>query len=171
MTLNDFVRFAAEHPTAVIIYFSLIPFAALLTRFMDREEAHLPPWNYLYTSLLYLVAVPAVLSVALAVYQWLFGDGNLLVEADPVLQILPVVSLIVTALLIRSQVDLQKLPGFGSLGGMIVMIGLALLVIGAAGWVGLAAVGELPIRYLLVIFLLLLILVRRVWPSSTASVA
>ena len=78
MTLNDLFEYALANPWNVVFYFCLIPFAALLAGWMEREEGHLPPWNYLYSVLIYLVAVPAILSVAYNVYRWLFERGSIL---------------------------------------------------------------------------------------------
>ncbi|MCP9236857.1 hypothetical protein [Lewinella sp. JB7] len=159
MTFNDFVRFAAEHPSTVILYFTLLPLAALLLGAMNREENHLPPWNYLYSTLLYLVAVPALLSLGMSGYALLNGDGGLL-RSDLVLSLLPPISLIATVLIVRTQVKLRSLPGFGGLAGLLAVILLALGLLWVADRVQVADVGLLPVRYVVLIFLVLLFFVR-----------
>ncbi|PPK85174.1 hypothetical protein CLV84_2066 [Neolewinella xylanilytica] len=162
MTLNDLLRYAADHPDAVIFYFTLIPFAALLAGFMEREESHLPPWNYLYSALLYLVAVPAILATGLMAYKWLFERGSIL-DADLVLQGVPIASFFGTAYIIRRQVYMPGLPGFGRLGGLVVMIFATLVILWIIDRTRIVVFSGFKIQYLLVVFLLLLILVRFGW--------
>ncbi len=166
MTLNDFFRFASDHHTEVIFYFALIPFAALLAGFMEREEGHLPPWNFLYSTMLYLVAIPATLSVALTVYRWLFERGSIL-EADLLLQFLPVASFLLTLFIIRDQVSVRALPGFGRLGGLIGMIAAALAIMWVVDRIHFVVFSRMKMQYLVLIFLLLLYVIRKGWRRLT----
>ncbi|MGB3800220.1 MAG: hypothetical protein WA952_10430 [Lewinella sp.] len=162
MTLNDLLQYAADHPDAVIFYFALIPFAALLAGLMERNENHLPPWNYLYSTLLYLVAIPAILSAALMAYQWLFERGSIL-DTDLVLQGIPIASFFATAYIIRRQVYMPALPGFGRLGGLVLMIFATLVILWAIDRTRIVVFSGLKIQYLLLVFLGLLIVVRLGW--------
>ena len=162
MTLNDFYHFAATHPGQVIFYFAIIPFAALLAGWMERDEAHLPPWSYLYSALLYLTGIPAILSVALLAYRWLFERGSVM-EANLLLLVLPVASFLLTAALTKRQVDLRGLPGFGRLGGMVMMIVGALVIMWMIDRTRIVFFSMVKIQYLLLVFLGLLILIRLGW--------
>ncbi|CAH0998849.1 hypothetical protein LEM8419_00164 [Neolewinella maritima] len=159
MTLNDFYAFAASHHSQVVFYFALVPFAALLAGFMERREGHLPPWNYLYSAMLYLVAIPAVFSVGLTAYRWLFERSSIM-EADLVLQIVPVISLILTVLFIRRQVSLRALPGFGRLSGLVLLIAAGLILLWGIDRTRIILFSQLPMQYLVAVFLLLLIVLR-----------
>ena len=167
MTLNDFLTFLSTHPAQVAFYFSIVPFAALLAGWMERDEAHLPPWNYLYSAMLYLVAIPAIGSVALTAYRWLFERPSIM-EADLLLHVLPVGSFIVTVLIVRRQVALPGLPGFGRLGGMMLMIAAALIILWAIDRTRIVVFSLLKIQYLVAAFLVLLLLLRRGWRKVTA---
>lgn len=162
MTLNDFFDYAANHPANVVFYFALIPFAALLAGWMEREEGHLPPWNYLYSTLVYLVAVPAILSVGLSVYKWLFERTSIM-EANLLLQFLPVVSMLLTFFTIKRQVRIEALPGFGRLSGVVMMIAAALILMWFIDRVRIIVFTYMPIQYLLLIFLGLLFVIRLGW--------
>ncbi len=168
MTLTDFFRFASEHHAEVLIYFTLIPFAALLAGFMEREEGQLPPWNFLYSTLLYLVAVPAILSVALTVYRWLFERGSIL-EADLLLQFLPVASFLITWLIVRDQVSVRALPGFGRLSGLVGMIVAALVVMWVVDRIHFVVFSRMKMQYLVLAFLLLLYVIRKGWRRLTTA--
>ena len=162
MTFNDLLDYAAGHPDVILFYFALIPFAALLAGFMEREESHLPPWNYLYSTLLYLVAIPAILSVSLMAYGWLFERGSIL-ETDLLLQVVPIASFFLTVYVIRRQVYLPGLPGFGRLGGLVVMIFATLVILWAVDRTRIVLFSGLKIQYLLLVFLALLFAIRLGW--------
>ncbi|MEM1357484.1 MAG: hypothetical protein AAGF89_04760, partial [Bacteroidota bacterium] len=159
MTLNDLFQYALDHPANVLFYFALIPFAALLAGWMEREEGHLPPWNYLYSTLVYLVAVPAILSVAYSVYKWLFERASIL-DANLMLQVLPIVSMFLTFFIIKRQVRVEDLPGFGRLGGLVMMISAAIIIMWFIDRVRIVVFSYMPIQYLLLIFLVLLAFIR-----------
>ncbi|WP_116128250.1 hypothetical protein [Lewinella sp. IMCC34183] len=162
MTLPDFLRSAAEHPTEVVFYFALIPFAALLAGWMEREEDHLPPWNYLYSALLYLVAVPATVAVGLLVVRYVEG-GPAGDTDDLVLLAVPVASFFYTAYVIHRRVALSTLPGFGHLAGLVAMVALTLLLLWGVNRMGVVPVAALKVQYTVALFLLLLIVVRSLW--------
>ena len=167
MTINDLFRYAQDHPANVLFYFALIPFAALLAGWMEREEGHLPPWNYLYSSLIYLVAVPAILAVAYSVYRWLFERGSIL-EANLLLQVLPPASMLLTFYIVKRQVRMEALPGFGRLGGLVLMIASALAIMWFVDRVRIVVFSYMPIQYLLLIFVGLLLLIRYGWKRVAA---
>lgn len=162
MTLNDLFQYALDHPANVLFYFTLIPFAALLAGWMEREEGHLPPWNYLYSTLVYLVAVPAILSVAYSVYKWLFERASIL-DANLMLQALPIISMLLTFFIIKRLVRVEDLPGFGRLGGLVMMISAAIIIMWFIDRVRIVVFSYMPIQYLLVIFLVLLAFIRFGW--------
>lgn len=162
MTINDFFQYTLDHPANVVFYFCLIPFAALLAGWMEREEGHLPPWNYLYSTLVYLVAVPAILSLAFTVYKWLFERGSIL-NANLLVQVLPLASMLLTFYIVKRQVRIEALPGFNRLGGLVMMIAGALAIMWFIERVRIVVFSYMPIQYLLLIFLVLLFLIRFGW--------
>jgi hypothetical protein len=166
MTLPELLDYASTHATSVIFYFALIPFAALLAGWMDRDESHLTPWNYLYSCMLYLVAIPAIFALGLALWRWSSGEP-LALDVDAMLYLLPPISFIATAVLIQRQIPLRVLPGFGQLGGLVVMIAAALLILWAVDHVGGTNLLTVRFSYLLLFFLLLLYTIRVSWRRLT----
>lgn len=162
MTLNDFFQYASDNPLNVVFYFSMIPFAALLAGWMEREEGHLPPWNYLYSTLVYLVAVPAILSVAFNVYKWMFERGSIL-NTNLVLQVLPIASMLLTFFIVKRQVRIESLPGFDRLGGLVLIISGAIAIMWFLDKVRIVAFTYFPIHYLLIIFAIFLVVIRFGW--------
>ena len=162
MTINDLFQYAEAHPANVLFYFAIIPFAALLAGWMEREEGHLPPWNYMYSALIYLVTVPAILAVAYSVYRWLFERGSIL-EANLLLQVLPLASMLLTFFIVKRQVRIESLPGFSRLGGLVMMIGAAFAIMWFIDRVRIIVFSYMPVQYLLLIFIILLIVIRYGW--------
>lgn len=162
MTLQQLFDYTLANPTNVVFFFSLIPFAALLAGWMEREEGHLPPWNYLYSTLVYLVAVPAILSVAYTIYRWLFERESIM-NANLLLQILPVASMLLTFFIVKKNVRIESLPGFDRLGGLVLIISGAMAIMWFMDKVRIVAFTYFPIQYLLIIFLVLLVVVRFGW--------
>lgn len=162
MTINDLFQYTQDHPVNVVFYFCIIPFAALLAGWMEREEGHLPPWNYLYSTLVYLVAVPAILAVAYSVYSWLFERRSIR-DANLLLQVLPIASMFLTFFLVKRQVRIESLPGFSRLSGLVMMISAALAIMWFIDRVRIVAFTYMPIQYLLIIFLVLLVVIRVGW--------
>ncbi len=162
MTLNDLFQYALDNPTNLLFYFLLIPFAALLAGWMEREEGHLPPWNYLYSVLVYLVAVPAILSVGYSIYKWLFERGNI-GDTNLLLQVLPIASMLLTFFIVKKNVRIEALPGFSRLSGLVIMITGALAVMWFLDKVRIIVFSYMPIHYLLIIFVVLLVVIRYGW--------
>ena len=121
MTLADFFELTTGHPYLLLGYFLLIPFVAFLAMFFSKGQAHLAPWKYLYTVLIYLVCLPGIFAVTLSVYFFLF-ERRPIMETNLYTQILPVLSMIVTIYLIKKQVSLDLVPGFDRLSGLITIL-------------------------------------------------
>jgi hypothetical protein len=166
MTLPELLTYASTHTTSVIFYFALIPFAALLAGWMDRNESHLPPWNYLYSCMLYLVATPAVFAVGLALWRWSHG-APLPLDLDAMIYLLPPISFVATTVLIQRQVPLGSLPGFGAFVNLVGMIAVTLLLLWLLDYTGSVDLLAVRFSYLLLFFLLLLYTIRVLWRRMT----
>ena len=60
MTLGEFFAWAGQNPAVLFIFFLAIPAIALLAGAFSKGEGHLSPWKYLYSTLIYLVAIPGI---------------------------------------------------------------------------------------------------------------
>lgn len=162
MTLGEAFEYVSTNPDYILFYFAIVPFAALLAGWMERDEGHLPPWNYLYSSLIYLVAIPAILAIGFGVYKWLFERRSIM-DTNLLLQVLPVVSMLATFFIVKRNVDVKSLPGFERLGGLVMMITAAMSIMWFIDRVKIIVFSYLPIQYLLLIFLVLLFVIRLGW--------
>ena len=162
MTLGEAFEYASNNPAYIIFYFCIVPFAALLAGWMEREEGHLPPWNYLYSSLVYMVAIPGILAIGLGIYKWLFERRSIM-DANMLLQVLPIASMLLTFFIVKQQVKIDSLPGFNRLGGLVMMISAAMAIMWFIDRVRIIVFSYMPIQYLLLILLGLLGVIRFGW--------
>jgi len=162
MTLSDFFSLIGDNPFYVLSYFLLIPVTAFMSGIMGKNEGHLSPWKYLYSTLIYMVCIPGIFAVTLNVYKFLFERGSIM-DQNIYTQILPIISMIVTLLLIKNNVRLTRIPGFGNLSGLVTMV----LVLFAVMWflehTRVYIFSHMPISYFFLMLIVLLLVFRYGW--------
>ena len=121
MTLGEFFDWTGDHPYFLITYFIGVPLIALMAGLFSKGEGHLSPWKYLYSILIYLVSLPGIFAVTLSIYFFLFERRSVM-DTNLYTQVLPVLSMVATILIIRKQVDLDLVPGFDKISGLIMVI-------------------------------------------------
>ena len=121
MTLREFFELLANNPSLIIGFFLLIPVTAVIAGFMGKNEGHISPWKYLYSTLIYLVTVPGIFAITLNIYLFLFESQSIF-ETDIYTQVLPIVSMAATLLVIKNNVNLEMIPGFEKLSGLLMLI-------------------------------------------------
>ncbi len=163
MTLRDFFESCGDNPFLIIAFFALIPFTAFLAGILGKNEGHLSPWKYLYSILIYLVCVPGIFAITLNLYIFLFERQISILDMNLVTQILPIASMILTILIIRRNVNLDYVPGFDKIGGLIMMITAILMIMWAFDRTRIWVVSRLPIGWAALIFIGLLAAVRIGW--------
>lgn len=168
MTLQDFFDAVSADPTYVIFFFVMVPLIALLTGWLAKGEGEESPWKYLYSALLYLVAVPGIFAVFLGVYLFLFERRSIF-EMNVVLEILPIISMIATILIARRNVDFDYIPGVDKLSGLVMIISATLAIMWFIDRTRIIVFSYLPIQYLLLIFVGLLIVIRFGWSRLMRS--
>ncbi|MEK7254979.1 MAG: hypothetical protein AAB316_09560 [Bacteroidota bacterium] len=167
MTLRDFFALLAENPVLILAFFILIPFTAWLAGFMGKGEGHLAPWKYLYSTLIYLACVPGIFAVTLSIYVFVF-ERRSIYDTDIYTQILPVVSMVVTLLLIRKNVDLDLVPGFDKITGLIMMIAAIFAFMWVLDKTHILVISYLPFWQGILIFIGLLLVIRWGWSRITS---
>lgn len=168
MTLQQLFDHIANNPTYLIFFFCIIPIAALLAGWLGKDEGHLSPWKYLYSTMIYLVAVPGIFAITLFIYQFLFERSSIL-NMDVYTQVLPVVSMILTFFISRKNVDLEDIPGLAKLSGLIMMITAVFAIMWFVDRTRILAFSYLRIEYVLLTFVVLLLVVRFGWKKVMKS--
>jgi hypothetical protein len=150
MTLGDFFTVCSDHPGIVIFYLIAVPLTAVLALLLGRDEGHLPPWRYLYSTLVYLTCIPGIFAITLILYFFLFEKHSIL-DINIFTQVLPVVSMIVTLALIRRNVSLDLVPGFGKLRGLLMVMFAVFAILWILDRTRIFAITIVPMIWVLVI--------------------
>ena len=123
MTTREFIGLADEHPVAVCAAFLLPPALAWLCSLLHgKDRGGQSPWKYFYSVLVYAACVPGLFSSVVTAYTLFFSRENLM-DVNLLVYLLPIVSMIVTLVIIRKHVSFDDVPGFDRLSGLMVMIG------------------------------------------------
>ncbi|MFZ4543520.1 MAG: hypothetical protein ACOYOA_05690 [Saprospiraceae bacterium] len=164
MTLRDFFALLAQNPLYILFFFAMIPFAAWLANLLGKDEGNVSPWNYFYAALLYMICIPGIFSVTLSLYVFLFEKRSIF-ETDVYTQILPVISMISTIFIVKRNAELNLIPGFGKLSGLITMISAALIFMWIIDRTHIFVFSYMRIEYVLLIFAVLLFAIRITWSN------
>lgn len=160
MTLRELFDYLNANPLAVVAYFLLLLFTAILAGMMGKGEGHQSPWKYLYSAIIYLVCVPGVFAAALAVYLFLFEQGGSVFNVNLLTQVLPVVAMLVTLNVIRRNVMFGDIPGFGRITDLIMTIVVVFVLMYLLNRLHLIVWVRVPVQWFILIVVGLLFLVR-----------
>ena len=159
MTLGQFFDLCSTQKDIVSMYFTLLPLTAALARWLGKGEGHLTPWKYLYTFLIYGVCIPGIFSVTLSIYKFLFERGSIM-DANIFTQILPVISMFLTLGLIKTNVKLDQVPGFGKLSSLMSMITIILVVMWILEKTNIWVFTYMPFFQFLLMLIVIFIVIR-----------
>jgi hypothetical protein len=123
MTTRELIEIAGHHTAILVGLFVAPPLGAWLCGLRHgRGEGAASPWKYAYSVLVYLACIPGLFAGVLTAYTLFISRENLL-DVNPLVYFLPIVSMIVTLILIRKNVSFDDVPGFDRLSGLMAMIG------------------------------------------------
>ena len=162
MTLKDFFDLLGDNPLLIDSYFLLIPFTAILAGVLGKGEGYMNPWKYLYSALVYLVAVPGIFAITLNIYLFVFERQSVF-KMDIYTQLLPVVSMIATLLIIRKNVSLDYIPGVDKLGGLVTVIGATLAIMWFLDKTRIYMISFVKFEYVLLMLVGLIVVIRFGW--------
>ncbi len=162
MTLQEFFDVCANNPSIILFYFIAVPLTAFLAGVLGKKEGHLSPWKYLYSTLIYLAAVPGIFGITLSVYLFLFERQSIM-DTNIYTQIIPVISMILTLFLIRKNVDLDLIPGFEKLSGLLVIIAIVLSLMWILDKTHIFAITVIPFMYVVIMLVVLFVAIWFAW--------
>lgn len=151
MTLRDLLVYVGNHPESVVLYFAILPIAALLVAWIAGQEGRNAPWRYLYSAVIYLSAVPGIFALSLGVYLFLFERGSIM-DIDVYTQVLPIASMILTLAIVRRNVDLSYVPGFEKLSGLLMLIAATIGLMWLVDRTRIFAIVSMPFSAVVLIF-------------------
>ena len=159
MTLQEFLEQCAANPLWIIIYFLSLPIISLWALWLTKGEADKSPWNFLYSSLMYMACIPGIFAITLNIYLFLFERRSVF-DADIYSQILPIISMVATLFIIRKNIRFEDIPGFQKIGGLFIVIGALLSIMWFLDKTRIVVFSYMPFYYVLIIIVVLLIAIR-----------
>lgn len=162
MTLQELFNLLSDNPLIILFYFIAVPLTALLTGIFGKDQGHESPWSYVYCSLIYLASVPGIFSITLSVYFFLFERHGIM-DANIYTQILPIISMIITLIIIRKNVDLEQIPGFDRITGLIIIIACLLTAMWILDRTHVWVITVMPFYVAVLFLVILLVVIRFAW--------
>lgn len=162
MTVQEIINWFSNNSSVIINYYVALLVISLLGMLVLNKVNFKPPINYFYTVLVYGAVVPGLLSVVLILYGLFFAHQNLL-EVNVMSYYLPVVAMVLLLFIVNKTVPLKKVPGFGKLSGLFVMIFIAFIVTYVLQRMvfGVFFIGSFS--SLIILFLVLLFILKVAW--------
>jgi hypothetical protein len=165
MTLGQFFEICSTQQEMVLMYFALLPLTAALAKWFGKGEGHLVPWNYLYTFLIYAVCIPGIFSITLSIYRFLFERGSIM-DANIYTQILPILSMFLTLGLVKSNISLDLVPGFGKISSLLSMIAIILIAMWVLEKTNVYVFTFMPFYQFLFLLIVIFIVIRYLFKKA-----
>jgi EamA domain-containing membrane protein RarD len=121
MTLQDIFNQIGQNPNAIIGFFVGLPIFTFVALQFSKEESYDNPWRYMYSGIVYLACIPGISAIVLTIYTAIFQRQSLL-NVNFFVYFLPIISMIITLLILRSRLDLRRIPGFKQVSGFLMII-------------------------------------------------
>lgn len=162
MTLGQFFENVSTSPSLVLFYFIMLPVTALLAWIFGKGVGLNSPWKYLYSCLIYLACIPGIFAISLNVYLFLFERKSIL-DMNILTQILPIISMLCTILLIRRNVSLRYIPGFGTMTNLVTIISVIIGMMWILEKSHIIIFSYLPLWQFILMFIGALLIIRLSW--------
>lgn len=162
MTLKDYFTYAAANPYWFVFFFIIIPIIAFLIAWIAKGIGNESPWKYIYSAIIYLICVPGIFSISLDIYLFLFERQSVF-EANLVMQVLPIISMISTLQIIKYNVDLDLIPGFQKISGLVMLIFFTICLMWFIDRTHIYAIAFLSFGQVILVFIVLFLLVKYGW--------
>ncbi len=128
MSIAELIGYLGSHSRQLVTFFVAIPmFSFAYGQMVAREKALLSPHKYVYATLVYLTCVPGIFAAVITAYALFFLNENLL-TVNYIVYFLPIISMIITIAIIRKHADLDKIPGFDRLKGLMALLALTFII-------------------------------------------
>ena len=159
-TLDQAIDTLGEYRLYIAAWFLLPPLIALVLLLTGKRELKPAMWkSYLYSTLIYMVTIPGMLSITLIAYSLFFIQQNLL-QVDLFTYFLPPIAMITTLILIGRNTSIKRLPSVDNIIGLMTILGIVflilLLLLKTRIWI--AFIG--PMQTLLIIGIVLFFILR-----------
>lgn len=136
----------------VLYYFMTLLLITMILNSIADLKGHVYPWNFIYSILIYLLCIPGIFALSLNVYFFLFEKQSIM-EANLLIQVLPILMMFVVIYLMKKNVDLDLIPGFDKLYALLWIIGIVLSFMWIIDRTHLYAISFIPFYYVVILLL------------------
>ncbi|WP_149243819.1 hypothetical protein [Dyadobacter sp. 32] len=162
MTLSQLFASISQNPWQLASVFMLMPVIAWLVGILAHGSRDVKFWSYVFAVLVYATCIPGIFSVCLNIYLFLFERQSIW-QANIVLQFLPMISMALTLMIIKSKIPFSLIPGFGKISGFLTLIFFLIGVMWFLDRIHLVAFTYVPFSIILGGFILTLLAIRFAW--------
>ncbi|MFL1896855.1 hypothetical protein ACJRPK_14205 [Aquimarina sp. 2-A2] len=127
MSIQHIIDWCSNNPNSILLYFGAILALTLLV-ILIVSDANFRYTRYMMSIIVYAVTVPGILAIFLVLYALLMHRINLL-EVSVLVYFVPIISMIITLILLNKKVTLSKIPGFDRLSGLMLMISIVFAIV------------------------------------------
>jgi hypothetical protein len=162
INLSQLFQYVSGHPWPATAYFLLLPFVVWIVGLVASGSRNVKLWSYIYAILVYAVCIPGVFAVTLNMYLFLFERQSIW-QTNVILQFLPVITMAISLILIKSKIPFSLIPGFGKISGFLTLIAALIGLMWFFDRIRLVAFTYVPFSVILIGFILTLIAIRFAW--------
>lgn len=128
MSIDDFFVKLENFDILIAIYsmFAIL-MASILWLLNHKEKEKQSPMKYVYSVLIYAITVPGIIISVITGYK-VFVEKMSLLDLNFVVFLLPIISMIITLVIISKDADLKSIPGFDRLSGLMTMLGISVVI-------------------------------------------
>lgn len=129
MTTRDILTALGQSPTLLALMLGVPPLLALLLGWLHPAgKGGRSPFKYGYSLAVYSACVIGMLALVVDAYTIFFTRENLL-DANALVTIAPVFTMVLTLGLVSRNVDFRALPGFDRVSGLVLMLGATFAIV------------------------------------------
>lgn len=148
MTVGELFDLLRNNPNYIIGGAAAVMVVLCLLYLVPSRKRYQSPWKFIYTLILYTATVPAIFVVTLFLYYFLF-ERSQMVSFDFLLHGIPLLLMVVTYAIVKNQVKIAYIPGFGRLTSIITLVALVLIFLWFFDRVHIFTVTLLPLPILI----------------------
>jgi hypothetical protein len=164
MTLRDIFDQVSANPSALIWFLLCIPLLTFIVSIW--QDPTIPPQQsqtrYIYAVLAYAAAIPGIFAFTLNLYTFLFERQSIW-TMNLVTQVLPIITMVITLIMIKRSIPFEYIPAFGKLSGFITIIFAAIGIMWFVDRLRIYAITYVPFQYIAIGFIGMLLLIRFGW--------
>jgi hypothetical protein len=163
MTLRDLFDQANTNPAYLYYYFLGIPALCFLLLLIFRNPNNALKVNWLLTCLCFMTVIPGIFALTYNIYTFLFERQSIL-EMNLLIQVLPIISMLVSLYLIKRILPFDYIPGFEKLTSMAALIFGIMAIMWIVDKTHIMAFAYLPFSYIIIALVAIILAIKFLLP-------